>query len=364
MAPSVNGKSGLASRREPRATLDPFRPYAFHVESERAGSGQVVNVASVLLTNRECPWHCVFCDLWRHTLRRTVPLGAIPAQIDCALSRLATTAEAPPVHLKLYNAGSFFDRRAIPPGDYPAIAERACRFARVIVECHPALVDDPVPRFRDLLAERAARVPTDRRAPSPRLRLGHPSGTRPSAAGEGGSEGASSRSVPRLEVAMGLETAHPQVLARLNKQMTLDQFTRAAEFLRRHDIALRAFILLQPPFLPEPAEALAWAHRSVQFAFDCGASVAVLIPTRGGTPALEALAAGGEFAPPKLAALEAALEQGLAGRRGRVFADLWDLERFAECPHCFPARASRLREMNLSQATRPPVVCARCGRQP
>ena len=53
---------------------------------------------------------------------------------------------------------------------------------------------------------------------------------------------------PRLDrlvftqlVALGLETVHPQVLPALNKQMTLDDFAQAVDYLLRHDIAVRAF---------------------------------------------------------------------------------------------------------------------------
>ena len=159
---------------------------------------------------------------------------------------------------------------------------------------------------------------------------------------------------------MGLETAHPEVLARLNKRMTLDQFANAANFLRKNEIALRVFILVKPPFLDED-EALHWAKRSLDFAFDCGASVASLIPTRFGNGALEALAERQEFSPPKLITLERAAEYGVALQRGRVFADLWDLEKFSDCPACFPARLARLREMNHRQVFLPSVKCARCA---
>ena len=163
----------------------------------------------------------------------------------------------------------------------------------------------------------------------------------------------------KLEVAMGLETAHPQILAKLNKRMTLDQFRRAAEFLRENDIALRIFVLVKPPFLDE-SEALHWAKRSLDCAFDCGATVVSLIPTRLGNGALETLAARGEFSPPKLATLEAALDYGIGLKRGRVFADLWDLEKFSDCKECFERRRTRLHEMNLRQSAQPPVVCQRC----
>jgi hypothetical protein len=302
----------VLSKRPARNPVDPQRPHAFLAEQERSESGEIVQVATIFLTNRECPWRCLMCDLWRNTLAEPTPPGAIPAQIGFALSRLP-----PARQVKLYNSGSFFDSRAIPVEDWPAIAGQVRTFERVVVECHPALVGESALRFRDLL--------------------------------HGG-----------LEVAMGLESAHPEVLARLNKRMTLDQFARAAGFLRGHGIALRVFILVKPPFLDEAA-ALEWAGRSIDFAFDCGATVASLIPTRFGNGALEALAEQGEFSPPRLATLEEAAAYGVGLRRGRVFADVWDLGQFSRCPACFAARKLRLERMNLAQEVGPPVVCSNCN---
>lgn len=308
----------VIEQRPKRNVLNPFRPYAFLMEEEPDSSGAVVPVATIFLTNRECPWRCVMCDLWQNTLADTTPAGAIPAQIDFALSRLG-----PASVIKLYNAGSFFDPHAIPSDEYPAIAEHVRGFDRVIVECHPALIGDAVLRFRDLL-----------RNPQP-----------------GGSQ---------LEVAIGLETAHPGVLERLNKRLTLDQFRAAADFLRSHSIALRVFILVQPPFMPAD-ESFEWACRSLDFAFDCGATAATLIPTRGGNGAMEALAVSGDFSPPSLSTLGAAVAYGIGLQRGRVFADLWDLPRPIDCPQCRDDRISRLRGMNLLQSVASPITCNVCG---
>jgi archaeosine synthase beta-subunit len=158
-------------------------------------------------------------------------------------------------------------------------------------------------------------------------------------------------------VAMGLETAHPGVLARLNKRMTLDQFSTAADFLCRNGIDLRVFILVQPPYMPA-GEALACAERSLDFAMKHGASAAVLIPTRGGNGVMEELMEKGQFAPPALHTLEAAMEYGLGLRAGRVFADLWGLRE--SCPSCHAQRAARLQQMNLQQVLLERIPCARC----
>jgi archaeosine synthase beta-subunit len=308
----------IIARRPPRAAVAADRPHSFFIEEERSEAGEVVSVATIFLTNRECPWRCLMCDLWKYTLEESVPPGAIPAQIDFALGELLRTNAMPLRQVKLYNSGSFFDRGAIPLSDLPAIAERLRGFERVIVECHPALVNDAAVRFRDSL---------------------------------GGA---------KLEVAMGLETIHPEVLPRLNKRMAKEQFAAAADFLHRHEIALRAFVLVKPPFLDE-GEALLWAQRSTEFAFDCGATVVSLIPVRPGNGALDELAAQGHFSPPKLRTLERAAEHGVAMKRGRVFADTWDLEQFSRCPSCFAARRERLNTMNLSQVVPESVRCPHCA---
>src|SRR5215467_17516 len=136
----------ILSQRPERNVLDPRRPYAFFVEEERSATGEIVEVATVFLTNRECPWRCLMCDLWRNTLTATVPVGAILEQIDYALAQLPKSR-----HIKLYNSGSFFDRKAIPREDYPAIANRVRAFERTIVECHPSLIGEACLKFRDLL---------------------------------------------------------------------------------------------------------------------------------------------------------------------------------------------------------------------
>ena len=223
----------VLDRRPPRRRHDPWRYQGLLVEDEPTAAGALATVATVFLTGRECPWRCVMCDLWRYTTEEDTPTGAIPAQLDQLLAELdARPEEASPSVVKLYNAGSFFDPRAVPVSDYDAIASRLAEFDHVVVESHPALVGPALDQLRDVLARH----------------------TRPGHAPVG------------LEVAMGLETAHPISLARLHKRMTLEDFRRAAEYLKAREVALRVFVLVHPPFIPsaEREESLA---RSVDFAF-------------------------------------------------------------------------------------------------
>jgi uncharacterized Fe-S cluster-containing MiaB family protein len=337
--------------RGPKAAVEQAQAYASTWEEEPDTSGLLVPTAVVFLTNRECPFRCVMCDLWVNTLDTPVNRGAIPAQIRRALAGLPPASQ-----IKLYNAGSFFDPQAIPPEDDETIAASVDGFDRVIVESHPAFLEraagERCIRFRDLLAGEAGPL------------RGH----RPTSAT--GRRGLATRTIfrpglaqherraqqPRLEVAIGLETAHEATLARLNKRMTVESFRRAAGFLADHDIALRVFILLNPPFL-RGAEAIEWACRSIDVAAECGAGVCSVIPTRGGNGAMEAL--GDEVERPGLRALEAVIEYGLSRGDLRIFADLWDTERFFDCA-CSLARAERLRAMNRGQCVTERVTCADC----
>jgi archaeosine synthase beta-subunit len=310
----------VLDRRGPRPSHDPWRHQGVLVEDEPAGDGRAVRVATIFLTGRECPWRCVMCDLWRHTTPADTPPGALLRQLDDALAALRRQGRLPE-HVKLYNAGSFFDPRAVPECDYAGIADRLSGFTHVVVESHPALIGERVGRLTGALAG-AAR----------------------------GGRG------PTLEVAMGLETSHAGALDRLNKGFTPDRFARAAERLRAQHVSLRTFLLVGVPFIAAARQQESIA-RSVSFAFDCGSSVVSLIPTRSGNGALEAIG----FEPPTLDALETALEQALQTRRGRVLADLWDLRRLALCGGCFDARHDRLRRMNLEQRVLPPIECDRCA---
>jgi len=304
--------SDIIDLRPEKNRVHPERPYHFMHEQERGMDGALKEVNTIFLTNSECPFKCVMCDLWKNTLENPVKQGDIPKQISYALQRLPEASVT-----KLYNSGNFFDRKAIPPADYHPIAELLSNSERVIIENHPKLCGDSCVEFKNMLAG-------------------------------------------NLEIAMGLETIHPEVLPKLNKKITKENFREASAFLAKYGIDSRAFILLNPPYLTDPAENINWTIKSTDFAFDCGVSACSIIPTRGGNGAMEKLRSEGQYVPPTMGALEEAFDQALNLKKGRVFVDLWDLEQFSDCSHCFDDRQNRLRKMNLTQQVYPRIKCEFC----
>lgn len=311
--------------RRQRPVVDVWRPHGALVETERLPGGGRARVLTAFLSGRECPFECVFCDLWRYTIEGPTPPGALPTQLRQVLQQ-----QKPPEpstahdeqHIKLYNASNYFDLKAVPRADDDAMAELLRPFDQVIVESHPKLVG--------------------RRCMDVAQQLGP----------------------QRLQVAMGLETVHPGAQPRLGKGASLDDYRRAAQRLRGAGIAWRAFVLVGAPFIPLP-EAARWAERSTAFAFEHGALQVSLIPVRGDHGALQELAAHGDFEMPSLRHLEEALDRCLKlDGPGVVSADLWDLATFSDCPACFSARRDRLERLNLTARAEPPVACGACDGNP
>jgi archaeosine synthase beta-subunit len=298
----------IVSSRGSKNTVDPLKPYGWLVEKEHTISGNIEDTGIIFLTNRECPFHCLMCDLWKNTTDETPVAGIIPTQIRYAMEKMPDVK-----HIKLYNSGSFFDTRAIPEEDYKEIASILQDCETIIVESHPRLIDEKCLEFRDML-------------------------------------------VPQLHVAMGLESVNRDILSKLNKHMTPEDFSDSVDFLTKHRIHTRAFILLGPPLLTE-SESIFWAERSIDFAFTTGVECCTIIPVREGNGAMDMLKERGDFTLPDISSLEQVLDYGIGLKKGRVFADVWDLAHFSKCNKCITQRTSRIIAMNLTQKIVSRIQC-------
>lgn len=278
------------------------------------------DVLTVMLRGGECSFKCLMCDLWKYTHPGATPQNAISSQLTTALSQNALNSRRNdaqserPRWIKLYNASNFFAPTNVPSAELTEIAQQLNGFSRVVVENHPTIRTRKILDFQLQLSG-------------------------------------------QLEVAMGLETVHPQTLAALNKQMTLDDFQKACEWLRGHGIDVRAFILLRPPGMSE-AEGIDWCLKAIEFANTNGVRHASIIPVRGGNGALEFLEGRGLFEAPMASSLEAVLSQ-VEYSNMVVTADLWDWSQLrGTCHHCSQQRHQQLNNANLTQNRFIPIRCS------
>lgn len=256
--------SRILSFRGPKNSVDPLKPNAAFIEREQCDrQGDTIDCLTILLTGAECPLRCTMCDLWKTTLDGPTPIGALPTQIENAISH-----HPPADWIKLYNASNFFDPLAVPPDDLPRIADLLRPFSRVIVENHPRFINPAVIDFRN-------QIPG------------------------------------QLEVAVGVESIDDTILKSLNKQATRSDFERVFHWLIENKVDVRAFVLLQPPGVASD-ESVERCTESVIWAEQNGARHITIIPTRGGNGIMERLAKSGEFEAPSAEKLDMALSECLA----------------------------------------------------
>lgn len=298
----------VQSLRPAKRAPEPHTAVASFVEREMLPSGACGRALTVIFSNRECPYRCVFCGLWQETLDTSSSPGDVAVQLERAIA-----AHGPCEAIKLYNAGSFFDEQAITPHDRARMAELCADFETVIVESRPELIDRRAAEF-------AGRV-------------------------------------NRLQVAIGLEVADDEVLALMNKRMPLASVARAAEMMKKNGICWRAFIMIQPP-LVDPREAMAKAQDSIGFAAEHGADTISLIRSHRTPGAMEELERYGFWAPPDLWAVADAARWSLDHYDGITLVDRWSLDQGPRCEACRGRMDEAFESINTRQEL--PLVSCSC----
>ncbi|MEQ1825893.1 MAG: radical SAM protein [Pirellula sp.] len=296
------GREEIESLRGTRVQVNGQVPLAVISEREPASKSSVVDVLTVFLVGAECSFRCSMCDLWKYTLEQATAPGDLVQQL-----RLALSSRKNHQWIKLYNASNFFDPRSVPFSDLPELAALCEGFGRVIVENHPKIRNRWIERFAEAI-----------------------DGT--------------------LEIAMGLETIHPESMRLLNKEFSLLDFEDANRQLCDLGIDRRVFVLLQPPGTPSE-ESIDWVTKTLQYAEVLGVRHGSIIPTRGGNGMMERFEREGLFRRPGLWQLEQSLEQAFRQCLSMVVtADLWNIDELSgSCKVCFEGRLQRLEAMNHSQ---------------
>jgi len=258
-------------RPDPASGSDASRYVNAWTEPE-ALDGERVPAFVVILRTRGCYWAdakgCSMCGYARDTLGRS----ATPAELASQLARALDRYHGEP-YVKVYTSGSFLDDREVDP------ASRAA-FVRAFSGRARRLLFETLPEF----AGEATLGPL-----------------REAYSGE-------------LEVALGLESTDPVVLARfVHKNAPPTAYLEAADRVRRLGARAKAYLLLKPPYLAED-EAVADVVRSIgEAALHFDALSVNPVHIQGGT-VVEWLYRRGRYRPPWLWSLVEVLREGARAR--------------------------------------------------
>ena len=311
MTPGSIARSVAHDRRPPPAPTESARRYVNQwVEPEAIGSERVPAFVLILRT-RGCYWAdakgCSMCGYAKDTLGRSASPAELAEQLDRALARYH---EEP--YVKVYTSGSFLDDREVDPESRQALVESFSGRAR-------RLLFETLPEF----ATAEALTPL-----------------RESFEGE-------------IEVALGLESTDPLVLARyVHKNAPPSEYLEAGDRVRALGLRAKAYLLLKPPYLSE-GEAIDDVRRSVAEAgsrFDALSINPVHI--QNGT-VVEWLFRRGRYRPPWLWSLVAALTDGASHRAGTRLVSFPTAGGLARGPHncgrCDATVLGAIEEASLSQ---------------
>ena len=268
MSPETLALSVARDRRPPPAPEHAARAYVNQwVEDEAIGTERVRAFVLILKT-RGCYWAdvkgCSMCGYSKDTLGRSATPAELAEQLQRALARYRDEP-----YVKVYTSGSFLDDREVDPDSRRTMLEAfSGRARRFLFETLPEFVT--------------------------------PETVGPLRAAFHG----------ELEVALGLESADPWVLARaVGKGETPEAYLAAGDRVRALGARSKAYLLLKPPYLTE-SESIADVVRSVRAASSHFDTLSINpVHIQNGT-VVERLYHRGRYRPPWLWSVVAALEEG------------------------------------------------------
>jgi archaeosine synthase beta-subunit len=302
-------------RRPPPGSAEDASRYVNAWSEAEALGEERVSAFVLILRTRGCYWAdakgCSMCGYARDTLGRSATPGELAHQLSRALARYRGEP-----YVKIYTSGSFLDDREVDPASRAAIVRAfSGRARRLLVESLPEFATDTA--LSPLRSE------------------------------FGG----------QLEVALGLESTDPVVLARfVHKNAPPSAYLEAADRVRALGIRAKAYLLLKPPYLTE-SEAIDDVVRSVgEAAWRFDALSVNPVHIQGGT-VVEWLFRRGRYRPPWLWSVVEALRLGATQRRSARLVSFPTAGGLPRGPHncgsCDARVLAAIEEASLSQRFEP-----------
>lgn len=272
-------KASLASRRDSiarRKTKDLRKPAAAWVTETRIGeaTGKALSIVFATIGCSHARGElggCTMCSYLLDGTEKPPTDEQITTQFNQAMTRLADASG--PLAVKIYTSGSFLDPSEVSLDARSRIVQMISednRIAEVVIESRPEYVTNEVmDELRRSLGDRT------------------------------------------IEIGIGLESSNDAIRQMcVNKGFDISDFKNAIEITRDHQIGVRAYVLLKPPFLSEQ-NALQDTIRTISDCTLMGVSTVSVNPVNVQKHTLvEELWSKGEYRPPWLWSLLEVLKKG------------------------------------------------------
>lgn len=212
----------LKSRKPPERM-----PPKSWVEPDRV-LGKEGHALVIILPTVGCHWAltsggCSMCGYVYDGSQSPPSFSLLLDHFKLAYEKLATIS--PPISVKIFTSGSFFDEKEVPKQVRDEILHflsRETKVEEVIVESRPEFITEDVI-----------------------------------------SDAINALKGKRLTVAIGLESTSDRVRSIINKGFSLDNFKASLKILRRLDARVKVYLLVKPPLLRE-AESIFDVERSIK----------------------------------------------------------------------------------------------------
>ncbi len=260
-----------------RRSKDLSRPSASWTTDAKIGD-DTGRATSIVLATVGCSYArgesggCTMCSYLLDGTEKRPTSEQLVLQFASVLSSLSGEG---PLSIKLYTSGSFLDEDEVSLEARNDILHKIAqdnRITEVVIESRPEYVtDETMVAIRRILGGRL------------------------------------------IEIGIGLESSNDRIRSIcINKGFTLADFKEALKIASKHDIGVRAYVLLKPPFLSE-SSALQDTLKTIQDCSDLGVSTVSLNPVNVQKNTLvESLWERGEYRPAWLWTLVEVLMKGRA----------------------------------------------------
>ncbi|MHA1972713.1 MAG: archaeosine biosynthesis radical SAM protein RaSEA [Candidatus Hodarchaeales archaeon] len=206
----------------------------------------IKNVVTIVIPSHGCSWAlsehggCSVCGYVNDASRSlNIPIKEIIDKLDELLQKSDNNK---PLYVKIFNSGSFFDEPDVPSELRNSIIELLKKYSNCVqldVESRSEYVIKNISTV-DLIQ--------------------------------------SSLKPIQLEVGLGLESFNDAILRDCwNKGMTFGEYQQAIDLLKSHNIKVKTYVFLKPPFLTE-AEAIADILETIDQAINLGTDVISINP--------------------------------------------------------------------------------------